>query len=1065
GIEQGGVTANYFQDWERPVHVEFYGDGPNRDLVFSQEAGIKMNGRFSRILPQKPILIRARSRYGSSDIAAQIFEDKPLASFDRLLLRNSGNQDWTSTMLRDGLAQTLPLGQMDIDYQAYRPCVLLLNGTFWGIHNIREKVDTAYFENNFGVEPENLNLFENQTREYGPWSFYLNLLNFVQNQDLNVPGHYDHVRSEMDLDQYINYQILEIFVGNWDWPLWNIAHWRDYSVSSKWRWVLVDLDASFGLVQDTTYDFVDHATATNGPNFPNPPHTTVFFRSLLTSDAFRDEFIQRFAAYLNASFHPERVTNVIDTMQAHIAPDMPGHIGKWGGRNSGTGWGSVFTSMAEWQTNVAVMTEFAEQHPARLRQGIIDEFELGGTATLTIDLPASGAGHVLANGVPVTREENIFFTDVPLRLEASPGIGHRFLHWTGPVSSNSNTVSLVLTNNTSIEAVFEPTGDTILPSEIATNTTLTQAGSPYLAPGDIIVHSNTTLAVEAGVQILMPDKASIYVYGQLFMTGSEAEPIEIKSNPYPSARRPLYPAGQPDEPPRWGTLIFHHATGRSELDHVRIRGASSGRDRVNHKGAVSSFHSEIALTSVDIREVDFPVFVQYGRATFTNCSIHTEVVSDLINVKYADYASVDGCDLRGNSAVDTDALDYDQISDGVIRRNRIYDFMGPNSDGIDLGEGSRGILIQSNLIYNCTDKGISIGQASTAIVEYNVILNCSQGVGIKDQGSYAHIDRNTFHGNGVGIACFEKNLGDGGGCAEVIHTILSGSETNAYEVDSKSWISIDYSLSDTDTLPGTGNLFSNPLFAAGPSNFTLQGSSPCIDAGNTNAPPDPNGTVADMGAIPYERPEPVIRITAPLNPAEYLHHESIRFAGSGVDLESNAVTDLTWHSSLTGDFGTGMSLTAGPFPPGLQTITLTGVDATGAVGMDSIDIDVFLDSTTNGLPDWWEDQFWPGGNSGGGTNDSDRDGQSNQREWIAGSDPTNPASFFRIGESWLEPGGNHLVLQWPSIPSRRYVIEHSTNHMQSFAPLVTNLMSTPPLNTYTTTQDRTNTLFRLKVTR
>jgi hypothetical protein len=56
------------------------------------------------------------------------------------------------------------------------------------------------------------------------------------------------------------------------------------------------------------------------------------------------------------------------------------------------------------------------------------------------------------------------------------------------------------------------------------------------------------------------------------------------------------------------------------------------------------------------------------------------------HVKRTANALVEHCDFAGNNAFDTDAIDYDGVENGIIRNNRIYGFMGDNSDGIDLGE-------------------------------------------------------------------------------------------------------------------------------------------------------------------------------------------------------------------------------------------------------------------------------------------------------------------------------------------------------------------------------------------
>ena len=107
------------------------------------------------------------------------------------------------------------------------------------------------------------------------------------------------------------------------------------------------------------------------------------------------------------------------------------------------------------------------------------------------------------------------------------------------------------------------------------------------------------------------------------------------------------------------------------------------------------------------------------------------------------------------------------------------------------------------------------------------------------------------------------------------------------------------------------------------------------------------------------------------------------------------------------------------------------------------------DSDRNGLPDWWELENF-GQLTGANTNaDFDGDGMSNFAEWIAGTDPTNPASNLRVnGQRGAQP--DTFVLQWPSVAGKTYRVEIATNLLKGFnAVLRTNIAATPPFNTET----------------
>jgi len=187
-----------------------------------------------------------------------------------------------------------------------------------------------------------------------------------------------------------------------------------------------------------------------------------------------------------------------------------------------------------------------------------------------------------------------------------------------------------------------------------------------------------------------------------------------------------------------------------------------------------------------------------------------------------------------------------------LRNNRFYHFNGVNSDGIDIGEQSIDIFIEGNRIYSCKDKGISVGQQSTVEIYRNLIVDCGYGIAVKDSNSTAIVDQNTLFGNDIQLAAFEKNPGEGGGTIQAVNVILANTRQESLDTDEYSSLIVEYSLSDTEVLPGAGNLQADPEFV-NPSvyNFRLMNSSPALDSGFPGSPGDPDGSPADMGAY-YE---------------------------------------------------------------------------------------------------------------------------------------------------------------------------------------------------------------------
>ena len=95
---------------------------------------------------------------------------------------------------------------------------------------------------------------------------------------------------------------------------------------------------------------------------------------------------------------------------------------------------------------------------------------------------------------------------------------------------------------------------------------------------------------------------------------------------------------------------------------------------------------------------------------------------------------------------------------------------------------------------------------------------------------------------------FQKNIGEGGGNADIINCILADSKTSAIFVDELSNINISYSLSNTEELTGINNLSAEPKFI---NNLFLSINSPAINSGDPNSPYDIDGSISDIGAYPF----------------------------------------------------------------------------------------------------------------------------------------------------------------------------------------------------------------------
>jgi uncharacterized repeat protein (TIGR02543 family) len=443
--------SNFWEDWERPAHIELY--EPDGRLGFSIDGGIKIFGGWSRGFDQKSISVFARRKYGYRDINYIVFKEKSIPRFEALVLRNSGN-DWMNTMFRDGMMTSLvrPLG---LDVQAFRPAIMFLNGQYWGIHNIREKVNEHFVASNHNIDADSLELLENNGDPIvGSGQNYADMINFVTNNNLATTNNYEYVKTLMNVDNFIKYEFSEIYFNNTDWPGNNIKFWRSVNNGGKWHWILYDTDFGFGIWED---DYNDNTLAfalePNGPGWPNPPWSTLLLRKLIENQSFRHSFINQFADHLNTTFQPEAVIAHIKSITDIIESEISYHYPLYG------------ESKGNWEYEVDRMKVWAERRVSQVRNHIINQFSLPGTKSITVNTLPPGSGIIKVNTIypdyyPWT---GVYFTNVPIELKAIAKEGYIFTGWTGDLVSGDEIISVNPTANFSFTAQFEKDFSTLKP--------------------------------------------------------------------------------------------------------------------------------------------------------------------------------------------------------------------------------------------------------------------------------------------------------------------------------------------------------------------------------------------------------------------------------------------------------------------------------------------------------------------------------------------------------------------------------------------------------------------------
>ncbi len=444
---------------EREAYLEILeADG---NVVASQKAGIRVYGGWSRANQQKSLKIFARKAYDqvNNKIRYEFFPDKTSASgdgttigaFKRLVLRNTGNDNGFG-FIRDELFQTLA-GQAGFrDYQAVRPAALFINGDYRGHLWLHEVYCDEYFEQHYGEYAGTFEILEggetfkklddDRVNEYAIED-YEEAYSYTY-EDLRNDAVYNKLREVIDVENYLDYYALQIYIGNEDWPHNNYKVYRYYAAEGeeyreapfdgKWRYLLHDLDYSFGIYgtgpwEDNLRKYVSKPGEVN--------RESPLFSQLLLREDCKEYFIKRTLDLINGAFSSDNLNKVLDKMNEERLNEQlrmydKGLIADW-------------VKPSHLSDQIKRIKEYGADRVSYTLGKYRDYFEMGDIFSLNVR-PAKGTG-VRINNLEVYSEfDGRYYSRYDTVITAIVPAGKEFSHW---IVNNENVNGLELTVNSS----------------------------------------------------------------------------------------------------------------------------------------------------------------------------------------------------------------------------------------------------------------------------------------------------------------------------------------------------------------------------------------------------------------------------------------------------------------------------------------------------------------------------------------------------------------------------------------------------------------------------------------
>lgn len=358
-------TGNYYQkDWERSATISYFEEGKT---VFEEDAGIRINGGGTRALPQKSIKFYARKKYGINKFDNVFFPESEMKDFNNLLIRTT-MAGWNGTLFKDALTIEC-VKNLDLDRIYIKPVVVYINGNYWGIGELRTKLDEDYLSEKYNIDQDSINIIHADSPDFaknGTYDDFAPVYDFIVKNDLSIAANYDYVESRIDIDNMIDYYIAEMYFNNYDWPGNNFLIWNSMELDKKYRGLFYDLDGGWN---DPNYDMFKHTAQLEHSNWPNPKNINIIQQKLLGNARFKSKFIDRTLHLLDTEFKFEKIEPLIADYISRYESEIENNMIRFGFPESKEKWLSDINYY---------LTSFARDRECLYRQHLMDFFDLDG---------------------------------------------------------------------------------------------------------------------------------------------------------------------------------------------------------------------------------------------------------------------------------------------------------------------------------------------------------------------------------------------------------------------------------------------------------------------------------------------------------------------------------------------------------------------------------------------------------------------------------------------------------------------------------------------------------------
>ena len=448
-------------EWERESFLTIF---EKSEIIVQQNVGIRIKGAATRNYAQKSFNIYARKKYGKSKIETDILKNNYdingnlITSYKGLTFRTV----YDESRLREKIGEELFYSRKLLTNPNMKPAVMFLNGEYWGLYFIQEKLSDDFIEKNYLIPSESVTWIKDNEIEDGPEEENIKFQEFCENyskKDLADEKNYEEVKNFIDINSMIELYATGIYIGNRDWPGKNDAEWRnmgdkiegnEYS-DGKWRFIIFDLDYSMNSARTNNFEHVQ-SRVERAPIIP-------LFLSLLKNNTdFQHKFVNVFCDYANDVYNMTNLRKIFEKFREEYSESVPNSRLRWYGGRYDSKLEGYANYKSSYLRSIDSITKFFEDRPKYALQHMKDFIGLrGDLVDLTIEI--KGKGKVQINSIIPNlnggKWVGKYFSRIPISIKAIPDIGYNFIGLSGYIESIQEKNEIILFESQTIIAIFD----------------------------------------------------------------------------------------------------------------------------------------------------------------------------------------------------------------------------------------------------------------------------------------------------------------------------------------------------------------------------------------------------------------------------------------------------------------------------------------------------------------------------------------------------------------------------------------------------------------------------------